>query len=145
MLLHHVIDAVPAADGTRRVTVTVDLTGPQLAAAGHASRLITEERYRLRPLESADDVLALREVTALTDELEARAGHGEIDRMQLTVARLGVFVTALDDFLASRADGVRREGDADALPHLYAIVDGLADAHRDAVAAALGGLSSTPA
>ena len=132
MFLSHVIETIGD-----RVLVTVDLSGPQLAAAAHAARLITQEQYRLRPLESADDVIALREITALTDELDALAAHGEICRLQLTVARLGLFVRALDDFLHSRADGVRREGDLEALPQLYAIVDGLTDAHRDAVAAAL--------
>ena len=135
MLLNHAIHAPEGGP----VSVTVDLTGPQLAAAAHAVGLVVEEQYRLRPLESADDILQLREATALKDELDALKVPGEIDRLQLTVARLGLFRVALDDFLASRVEGVRREGDADALPHVDAIVDGLAAAHEDALAAALGG------
>jgi hypothetical protein len=138
-MLHHVVDIRPSLDGTPVVEVTVDLAAAQLSAAAHAVRSMVDERYRLVPLESADDILAMRELTALQDELDALALPGAVNRLTLTVAAAGRLRGALEDFAASRSvDGVLlREGDAEALPGVYAIVDGIADAHAAALRAAL--------
>src|SRR4051794_17561876 len=117
----------------------MDLTAVQLDAGAHAVRHVTAERYRVAALESADDILAMRELTSLADELSALAAPGAINRLTLTVAGAGRFLGALEDFAGSRADGARREGDAEALPVVYGMIDGVADAHAAALRSALDG------
>lgn len=136
MIVHHV-HLRPTFDGSRVVDVTLDLSAAQLDAGAHAVRQVAADRYRVVALDSADDVLAMRELTSLADELTALALPGAINRLTLAVAGVGRFRTALEDFVASRSDGPVREGDTEALPHVYTMVDGVADAHAAAVRAAL--------
>jgi hypothetical protein len=66
---HAHIDISPGLDGERVVLACFDLREDELAAAARAVAAIAAERYRT-PRISADDVLELRELTALKDELE---------------------------------------------------------------------------
>jgi hypothetical protein len=136
VIVHHV-HLRPTLDGSRVVDVTLDLSAPQLDAGAHAVRQVAADRYRVAVIETADDVLAMRELTSLSDELAALALPGAMNRLTLAVAGIGRFRAALEDFAASRADGPLREGDNEALPHVYAMVDGVGDAHAAAVRAAL--------
>jgi hypothetical protein len=63
------IDTSRDLDGERIVLACFDLREDELAAARRAVAATAEERYRT-PRISADDVLDLRELTALADELE---------------------------------------------------------------------------
>ena len=63
------IDISRGLDGERVVLACFDLREDELAAAARAVASIAAERYRT-PRISADDVLELREQTALKDELE---------------------------------------------------------------------------
>ncbi len=68
--MHHAhIDISQGLDGERVVLACFDLREDELAAAARAVAAIAAERYRT-PRISADDVLELRELTALKDELE---------------------------------------------------------------------------
>ena len=68
--MHHAyIDISRGLDGERVVLGCVDLREDELAAAARAVAATAAERYRT-PRISADDVLELRELTALKDELE---------------------------------------------------------------------------
>jgi hypothetical protein len=136
VIVHHV-HLRPTLDGTRVVDVTLDLSAPQLDAGAHAVRQVAADRYRVATLDSADDVLALRELTSLADELTALALPGAINRLTLAVAGIGRFRTALEDFASSRSEGALREGDVEALPHVHAMIDGVSDAQAAAVRAAL--------
>jgi hypothetical protein len=136
MIVHHV-HLRPTLDGTRIVDVTMDLTPEQLRAGAHAVREVRADRYRVAAIDHADDVLAMRELTSLADELSALAHGDGIARLTLAVAGVGRLRAALEEFAESRADGPLREGDAEALPQLYAMLDGVADAHADVVRAAL--------
>jgi hypothetical protein len=136
MIVHHV-HLRPTLDGSRVVDVTLDLTLEQLRAGAHAVREVRADRYRVAAIERADDVLAMRELTSLTDELHALALGEGIARLTLAVAGVGRLRAALEEFAESRADGALREGDAEALPHVHAMIDGVADAHADVVRAAL--------
>jgi len=136
MIAHHV-HLRPTLDGSRVVDVTLELSAPQLNGAAHAVRLVVEERYRIAALEHVEDILAMRELTSLADELTALAAPGAINRLTLTVAGIGRLRGALEDFAESRDDGAIREGDAEALPLVHALIDGVADAHGDAMRAAL--------
>jgi hypothetical protein len=66
---HAHIDISPGLDGERVVLACFDLREDELAAAARAVAAVAAERYRT-PRISADDVLELRELTALKDELE---------------------------------------------------------------------------
>jgi hypothetical protein len=116
----------------------MDLPADQLCAGAHAVRSVVGERYRNRALE-ADEVVAMRELTSLCDELTALGAPGAIARLTLTVAGVGRFLGALEDFIASTTaeDAIAREGDAGALPHVFAMVDGVADVHAEALRTAL--------
>jgi hypothetical protein len=140
VIAHH-IHFRPTLDGSRIVDVTMDLSPDQLAGAAHAVRHVIADRFRLASLESADDILAMRELTSLADELTSLIVPGAIARLTLTTAGTGRFRVALEDFIASATDdeAIRREGDAEALPQVFEIVDGVVDAHAGAVRAALDG------
>ena len=135
MLPHH-LDIRLDADGHATVEVLVDVSSIQAGAAAHALRIVRDERYRVAEM-SADDVLTMREMTALADELGAIEALGGHARVTATVARMGVLRTALETFAAG--EHPEREGDAAARPVVYALVDAIADVHADAVRAALRG------
>jgi hypothetical protein len=66
---HAYIDISRGLDGQPVVLACFDLREDEVAAAARAVAAIAAERYRT-PRISADDVLELREMTALADELE---------------------------------------------------------------------------
>jgi hypothetical protein len=66
---HAHIDISRGLDGERVVLACFDLREDEVAAAARAVAATAAERYRT-PRISADDVLELRELTALQDELE---------------------------------------------------------------------------
>ena len=73
--MQHVhIDISRGLDGERVVLACFDLREDELAAAARAVAATAPDRYRTARI-SADDVLELRELTALKDELE----HGARD------------------------------------------------------------------
>jgi hypothetical protein len=72
------IDISRGLDGERVVLACFDLREDELAAAARAVAATAAERYRT-PRISADDVLELRELTALKDELEHGTRAGEPD------------------------------------------------------------------
>jgi hypothetical protein len=66
---HAHIDISRGLDGDPVVLACFDLREDEIAAARHAVTAIAGERYRT-PRISADEVLELRELTAITDDLE---------------------------------------------------------------------------
>ena len=135
MLPHHV-EIRTDADGHPSVEVIFDLTPAQAGAAAHALRVVRDARYRTAEL-SADDVLAMREMTSLADALGEIETAGGADRVRATVARLGTLRSALEQFAA--AEDLEREGDAEARPLVYDLVDAIGDLHAEAVRTALAG------
>lgn len=138
MDLPHHIDVRTDDDGHPVVTVVFDLTPPQVDAALHAMRTVREARYRLTEI-ATDDVLALREMTALVDELAEVVGGDGIARFQVTVARLGVLCDGLLQFTAG--EHLEREGDGAAHPVAWELLDALQGLHAEAVHAALHGVA----
>ncbi len=143
MHVPYTVDVRPSADGGRLVEVTLDLTSAQLEAGAHAAQRVLEDRYRVPVLESVDDILAMRDLTWLADELSAPVPTGQGVRLTLTVARIGRLREALETFAAGREDGLMRERDVAVLPDVHALVDGVADAHAAAIRAALDAGSPT--
>src|SRR5919197_6046637 len=91
------------ADGTPVCNVSFDLSAEQLAAAVQAVEAVRLARHRDEAL-GTDDVLALRELTSVSDELHRLAEHGAHATLVLPLARfvalhdaLGEWVHALDE------------------------------------------------
>lgn len=102
------IDISEDLDGESVVHSVFDLSQAEIAAAAHAVRSSVAERYRL-PAISADDVLELRELTVLADELgEMTDGAGTV---VLRPARLSALRAAVGQFVESRdyAEWIREE------------------------------------
>ncbi len=136
MLPHHV-DIRSDGDGLPVVMVTFDLGPAQVGSALQGLRTIREARYRTAEI-AADDVIALRELTSLVDELDGLVGADAIVRLEATVALLGVLRDALHEF--ATAEHPEREGDAQARPAVYALLDALDELNAQAVRTALDGL-----
>ena len=85
-----------------------DLSPEELAAAAHAVAATSAERFRISEL-SSDDVLELRELTALTDELGELSGGAST--VVLKPARLSALRDAVTIFVESRerAEWIREE------------------------------------
>ena len=135
MFPHH-IEVGTDADGLRAVSAVFDLAPAQAGAAAHAVRVIRDVRYRTAEL-SAEDVLAMRDMTSLADELGDLQALDGRSHVRATVARLGVLRGALEEFAA--AEHLEREGDAEARPTVISLVDAVGDLHADAIHAALTG------
>jgi hypothetical protein len=102
------IDISEDLDGNAVVHACFDLSQEQRAAAAHAVAATAAERYRTTDL-SADEVLELRELTALTDELgELTVGASTV---VLRPARLSGLRDAVSTFVETReqAEWVREE------------------------------------
>ncbi|HVL94490.1 MAG TPA: hypothetical protein VM266_01380 [Solirubrobacteraceae bacterium] len=133
MLPHHV-EVSTDDDGFPAVAVTFDLAPEQAAAAAHAVRTIREVRYRTFDM-SADDVVAMREMTSLADELAELSARGGADHVRANIARLGALRSALEEFAAN--EHLEREGDAAARPIVFLLADAVADLHAEALRALL--------
>jgi hypothetical protein len=134
------IDTSRDLEGHAVVFACFDLGDAEAAAAAHVVAAVRADRYRTAEL-STDDVLEMRELTALADELADLAARGAAATMVLAPARLTALRHALEAFVESRdeADWLReddREPLASARVLLWPIADLCADALRAALAAA---------
>ena len=131
------IDITQDLDGAPVVLACFDLSEPDIAASAHAVAVARTERYRHAEM-GVDDVLAMRELTAVADDLDALARVPGASTVVLRPARLTAFREALEDFVAARdeADWVR-EADAAHLPAARSLLLPLADLAAEAVRAAL--------
>jgi hypothetical protein len=123
--------------GSPVTNVMFDLSPQQLTAAVHAVGEILVERHRGSDLET-DDVLALRELTALSDELSRLADLKVNATVLMTLGRLIAFHDAAEEWISTRTErGWLRDADSEALPMVAAILDPLASLRGRAVEAAL--------
>ena len=130
-------------DGTPVCNVAFDVSTAQLSAAAHAVGETVLERHRGASLET-DDVLALRELTGVRDELDHLAVAGANARMVLPLARFIVLHDALHEWVESRHErGWGRETDDAAMPVAGAMLGPMDDLRGDAVEAALSAGSAT--
>ena len=133
------VDISPGLDGTPVVLACFDLGDEQLAASAHAVAAVSAERFRGVEL-SVDDVIEMRELTALTDELADLALRPGMRTVVLRPARLSAYRDALAHFVESRdaADWVR-EDDRRPLASVRGLLFELEDLCADAMRAALAG------
>ena len=133
------VSVATAADGSLLVHAIFDLTEAEVAGAAHAVNSARTEQFRHEVL-TADGVLAMRELTAVADELTALVVHRSACTLTLRPARLVAMRDALDAFVVRRDDaGFVREEDRDAYASAQALAAPLADLGADAVRAALDG------
>jgi hypothetical protein len=125
-------------DGTPVCNAAFDLSVEQLAAAAHAAGEIRVERHRGQEL-STDEVLALREVTGVCDELDRLAEAGFHATVVLPLARLAALHDALVEWVSTRIErGWMREADHDAFPFVDALLAPMEQLRAEGLAAVLG-------
>jgi hypothetical protein len=129
------IDISYDVEGEPIVLACFDLAAEQVAAAAHAVAAMSAERYRTAEM-SVDDVLELRELTALTDEL-THPGP-EMRTLVLRPARLSALRHSVAGFVESRdeAEWIREE-DREPLARVRGLVAPLEELSAEALRAAL--------
>ena len=136
-MIHAHIDISKGLDGEAVVLACFDLGDDELRASAHAVAAAAAERYRTAAM-SSDDVLALRELTALTDELRDLALRPGMRTVVLRPARLTALRDAVAYFVESRdhAEWIREE-DREPLHTARELLWPLGDLAADAMRAAL--------
>jgi hypothetical protein len=131
------IDISRDLDGDAVVLAVIDLAEEEVRASAHAVRAVSEERFRMSDM-SADDVLQLRELTSLADELGEPAPPGAIRMLVFSPARLNLLRDALTTFARSRADAEWIRGDdREPLARVRELLPGLTELSEDALRSAL--------
>ena len=131
------IQTTTALDGTPEVRARFDLSEAEVKAAAHAVSTSRTDQFRHEEL-SVDDVVAMRELTALADELTALAGHNSACTVDVTPARLVALRDTLYAFVADRDEqGFMRDDDHEAYAVAQQLAGPLADLSADALRAAL--------
>ena len=131
-----------APDGTPVCNVSFDLSAQQLHAAATAAEATRLERHRHQAL-STDDVLALRELTGLSDELHLLAEHEAHATVVMTLARFAALHDALLEWVQAADDrGWMREEEQEIHPFVAGLLDPMADLRADALHAMIGETSS---
>jgi hypothetical protein len=132
------IRTLHAADGTPVCNVSFDLSAQQLAAMYRAVEAIRLHRHQNAEL-STDDVLALRELTGVSDELHRLAEAEANATLVLPLARFVALHDALTEWVGLADDrGWMREDDAAIHPLIAALLDPMASLREDALHAVLG-------
>jgi hypothetical protein len=140
-MLNARIDISRDLEGESIVLACFDLGGEEIAAAAHAVAAMAAERFRLAEM-STDDVLELRELTALADELGDPSAPPGARTLVLRPARLSVLRDSVARFVESRdeAEWIREE-DREPLARVRGLIAPLEDLAAEALRAAL---SPTP-
>jgi hypothetical protein len=136
-MLNPRVDTTTGLESERLVLAYFDLSEEEIAASAYVVAAVSAERFRTASM-TADDVLALRELTALTDELGALAARPGIQTVVLRPARLTTYRDAVAAFIDSRDEAEwMREADREPLARVRALLYGLEDLCADALHAAL--------
>lgn len=135
------IDVSRGLEGEPIVLACFDLGEEEIVAASHAVAAVAAERFRLASM-SVDDVLELRELTALADELTGAGAQPGTQTLVLRPARLSALRDSVVQFVESRDEGDWiREEDREPIARLRSLVGPLADLGAEALRVAL---SPTP-
>lgn len=131
------IDVSRQLDGEPVVFACFDLELGELEASAQAVAAVTSERFRISGL-TADEVLELRELTAIADELAELARAEATGTVVFRPARLSAYRDAVARFVAFRdeADWVP-EGEREPLARLRELLPALDQLCAEAVHAAL--------
>src|SRR4051794_17962640 len=136
-MLNPRIDITQGLDGEPVVLACFDLGEEEIGASAHAVQATSGERFRNAAM-SVDDVLELRELTALADELRDLARDTGMRSIVMRPARLSAWRDALAYFVETREDAEwAREDDRRALAAARSLLWPLEDLCADAMRAAL--------
>ena len=131
------IDTTQGLDGEAVVLAVFDLPDEEITASAHAVTVVASERYRTADM-SVDDVLELRELTALTDELGDHLLRPGVSTLVMRPSRLNAWRDALTHFVESRDEAEwMREEDREPLALVRGLLWPLGDLCADAMRAAL--------
>lgn len=136
-MLNPRIDISHDLDGEPVVLACFDLGDELRAASSHAVAAMAAERFRVASM-SVDDVLELRELTALADELGDPAPEPGTRTLALRPARLSAFRDSVARFVETRdeAEWIREE-DRDPLSRVRGLLVPLEELCAEALRAAL--------
>ena len=133
------VDISQGLDGEAVVLACFDLGEELLAASAHAVKAASAERYRTAEM-SVDDVLELREITALADELADLALRPGMRTVVLRPARLTIYRDTVAHFVESRDEAEwLREEDREPLSLVRGLLLPLEELAADTLRAALTG------
>ena len=137
------VDISQGLDGNPVVLACFDLGDDEIGASARVVAAVAAERYRTAEM-SADDVLELRELTALSDDLADLALRPGMQTVVLRPARLTAYRDAVGHFIEGRdeADWIREE-DREPLAIVRGLLRALEDLCADALRAALSGPSAS--
>ena len=136
-MLNPRIDISHDIEGESVVLACADLGGEEIAAAAYAVAAVAAERFRLADM-SVDDVLELRELTALADELAEQDPQPGMRTLVLRPARLSALRDSVARFIETRDEGEwLREEDREPLALLRGLLVPLEELCAEAVRAAL--------
>jgi hypothetical protein len=131
------IDISRDLDGAVVVLACIELGDEQVRASAHAVQSYVGERFRV-PAISGDDVIELRDLTGLADELGEPAPEGAVRTLVFSPARLNLYRDALASFVDSRDEAEwLREEDREALAHARELLPALGQLSEEAIRAAL--------
>jgi hypothetical protein len=132
------VDTATGLDGEPVVLACFDASAEEVAALAHAVKAASAERFRTAEM-SIDDVLELRELTALADELDGFVAlEGGLRTVVMRPARLTACRDALAGFVEARDEAEwMREGDRGTLARVRGLLPALEDLCADALRAAL--------
>jgi hypothetical protein len=131
------IDISEGLDGEPVVLACFDLGDAEIAASAHAVAVTSGERFRTASL-SVDDVLELRELTVLVEELRDLALRPGISTVVLGPARLSAYRDAVAHFVETRDEAEwLREEDREPLARVRGLLGPLEELCADAIRAAL--------
>jgi hypothetical protein len=131
------IEIARGLDGEAVVLALFDIGDEDLQAAAHAVRAAKADRFRTAVL-STDDVLEMRELTALTDQLDDMALVTGVRAVVLKPARLAALRHGLEHYVdALESAEWMRDSDREPLARVRAMLWPLEDLGAEAIRAAL--------
>jgi hypothetical protein len=139
------IDTTQGLDGEAVVLACLDLSDDEITASAHAVKATAGERFRNLEM-SIDDVLELRELTALADELDDLLQYAGLKTVVMRPSRLNAWRDALTFFVDSRDEAEwMRDEDREPLATARALLWPIADLCEEALRAALAAADAAPA
>jgi hypothetical protein len=138
------IDITQGVDGEPLVLACFDLDDEDIAASAYAVTDSSRARFRTASM-TTDDVLEMRELTALADELAELARLPGLRTVVMRPARLAAYRHALEHFVESRdeAEWIRDE-EREPLARVRGLLAPLQELSADAMRAALSPPSQRP-
>jgi hypothetical protein len=130
------LDISRTPDGAAIVLACIDLGEEEVRASAYAVGATSSERFRVPPI-SGDEVLELRELTGLADELAQPGPEGAVRTLVFSPARLNLYRDAIAYFVARRDQAEwMREEDREPLARVRPLLPALGELSQEALRAA---------